>query len=343
MFSQTVITILFSVFTVILGFVLLIKGADAFVSGSSGIAKKLKVPSLLIGLTIVAMGTSLPELAVSVTASLAGSNSLAVSNVTGSNIFNLMVVLGASALFVPIAVDKSSMRIDFPFSVFAALLLLLFGMTGIGVGDDIGMVGRIEGVALLVFFVIFLGSTIYRGLKNRKNAMETEEEETTGEEMSVLRCIIYIVVGAVAIKFGGDFVVGDELTLASGATLGYGATSIARVFGISETLIGLTIVALGTSLPELVTSIVAARKNEVDMAIGNVLGSNIFNIFLIIGVAGAISPIGFVMENVIDLVVLMVMSVLVWLFCKTKDQLDKREGIIMIALYIAYVVYICIR
>ena len=307
------------------GFVLLIKGADFFVDGSSSVARKLKVPSLIIGLTIVAMGTSLPELSVSITASMADSNALAVSNVIGSNIFNLMVVLGASALISPMMVGKNVLVKDFPFSVVCAILLLGLGYFGMELG-------RIDGIIFLVIFVGFILYQVISAMKARKAALDAPEEED-GEEIKDIPMwlsIIFIVGGAVAVKFGGDGVVS-------------GAKTIATFFGLSENLIGLTIVALGTSLPELVTSVVAARKNEQDMAIGNVVGSNIFNILMILGVAAAVSPMAFIMENVIDIAFLLGFSVLVWIFCITKKQLGKLEGAVMILAYAAYTVYICMR
>ncbi|MBQ6442315.1 MAG: calcium/sodium antiporter [Lachnospiraceae bacterium] len=343
-----VLTVIIAIITLIAGFILLIKGADAFVSGSSAIAKKLRVPPIVIGLTVVAMGTSFPELAVSLTASMSGSNSLAVSNVTGSNLFNLLVVLGMSALFAPLAVGRNTLRSDFPFSIVCAFLLAVFGYTSKTPKDPskgvIGMVGRLEGAVLLVLFVLFLVSTVVVALKARKQEEKTTEAQgETGKEMPVWRCILYIVLGAVAIKFGGDFVVGDILTLPNGIEVQYGATAIARIVGMSETLIGLTIVAMGTSLPELVTSIVAARKNEVDMAVGNVIGSNIFNILLILGTAAAISPIDFIMENLIDIAVLIASSLLVWIFAWTKGRITRAEGCIMLSIYAGYMVYICLR
>ena len=315
---------LWSVFLLVVGFVLLIKGADFFVEGSSSVAKMLKVPSIIIGLTIVAMGTSLPECAVSITASMTNNNALAVSNAVGSNIFNLMVVCGVSALFTPLLVDRSTLKKEFPFSVLCAALLLVAGYIGM-------TLGRVDGMILLVLFICFLIWMVRSALKARANALEAEIEEV--EEYKVLpvwRCIVYIIGGIIAIKFGGDFVVD-------------GASTIAAKAGLSQNLIGLTIVACGTSLPELVTSVVAARKNELDMALGNVIGSNIFNILLVLGVAATISPIAFIMENVIDIAILMVMSLLVWVFGWTKQKLDKKEGIVMLLLYAVYLVYICIR
>ena len=310
--------ILWSVFLLVVGFVLLIKGADFFVEGSSAVAKMLKVPSIIIGLTIVAMGTSLPECAVSITASMTNNNALAVSNAIGSNIFNLMVFCGFCALFNPLAVEKSTLLKEFPFSVICAILLLVGGYLGMELG-------RADGLILLAVFVCFLVWMVRSAMKARANASDEEYEA-----LPVWKCIVFIVGGIIAIKFGGDFVVD-------------GASTIAAKVGLSQNLIGLTIVACGTSLPELVTSVVAARKNELDMALGNVIGSNIFNILFVLGIASTISPIAFITENIIDIVILTAMSLLVWIFGWTKKRLDKPEGIIMLLMYAAYLVYICIR
>lgn len=308
----------------LVGFVLLIKGADFFVEGSSAVAKKLRIPSIIVGLTIVAMGTSMPELAVSVTAALAGNNEIAVSNVVGSNVFNLMVVCGSCALFVPLAINKSTLKSDFPLSIGCAVLLLVMGVIGMEVG-------RIDGVILLVIFITYIAILVRQALKARvTNKVEKEASQEGGKDIPVWLCIIYIVGGIAAIKFGGDFVVD-------------GASTIADKLGMSQTLIGLTVVAVGTSLPELVTSIVASRKNEVDMALGNVIGSNIFNILLILGTAGAITPMAFIKDNIVDIIVLIAVSLLVYVFAWTKQKLEKKEGIIMLLIYIAYMVYACIR
>ena len=309
----------------VVGFVFLIKGADFFVEGASAVAKKLKVPSLIIGMTIVAMGTSLPELSVSVTASMAGSNQLAIGNVVGSNIFNLMVVLGSCALFSILEVSDDTIKKDFPFSLCCAIALAVMGIIGYEVG-------HLDGAILLVAFIIFLVSMIMSAKNSRKAAAAEAEEEVDAEivDIPTWLCIVYIVGGAVAIKFGGDWVVNS-------------CTTLALKFGMSETLVGLTIVALGTSLPELVTSIVAARKNELDMAIGNVVGSNIFNILLILGAASAISPITFMAVNAIDIMILVGFSVLVWIMCFKKKSLGRVDGIIMLLCYVAYLAYIIVR
>ena len=314
----------FAVVLLIIGFAFLVKGADAFVEGSSSIAKHFQVPSLIIGMTIVAMGTSLPETAVSVTASIAGSNALAVSNAVGSNIFNLMVVIGVCAVLTPVAVQKSSLKIDIPFSIVCALLLLVLG-------HDRMMLTRVNGLILIVLFAFFI---LYM-IRSAQHSMNTEDSEFAAEAadmkvMSVPKSLIFIVIGIAGITLGSDWVVD-------------GAKTIASAFGISENLIGLTIVAFGTSLPELMTSIVAARKNEVDMALGNAVGSNIFNILMVLGIASALSPIAFIQENIIDIIILVGFSFIVWLMAWTKHRLDKIEGLAMILLYAGYVVYICIR
>ena len=309
----------------VIGFVFLIKGADFFVEGASAVAKKLHVPALVIGMTIVAMGTSLPELSVSVTASLAGSNQLAIGNVVGSNIFNLMVVLGSCALFSALEVSDDTIKKDLPFSIICTVALMVMGIIG-------NSVGHVDGAILLVLFIIFLASMLRAAKKSRTTAAAIAEEEAENEivDIPTWLCIIYIIGGAVAIKYGGDWVVDS-------------CTTLALKFGMSETLVGLTIVALGTSLPELVTSIVAAKKNELDMAIGNVVGSNIFNILLILGVAGAISPMTFLTVNAIDTLILIAFSVIVGLMCLKKKNLNKANGIVMLLLYAVYLGYIILR
>ena len=329
-----------SLIILIVGFVLLIKGADFFVEGSSAVAKRLRIPSMIIGMTIVAMGTSLPECAVSVTASLTGNNSLAISNAVGSNIFNLLVVCGVCTLFVPLAVQKSTLQKEFPLSIFCAGLLLLLGYLGM-------TLGRIDGILFLIIFtgyLLWMIRSVKRArrkstpdalssMQEERISLSEEEIEQVTSHINLLpawKCLIFILGGMIAIKYGGDFVVD-------------GASAIAVRLGLSQTLIGLTIIAMGTSLPELVTSIVAARKDEVDMALGNVIGSNIFNILLVLGVAAAISPVAFAWDNMIDIAVLIVISVITLIFAWASKELNRKEGIIMLILYAAYMVYICIR
>ncbi len=302
----------------VVGFVLLIKGADFFVDGSSAAAKMLKVPSLIIGMTIVSMGTSLPETSVSVSAALADKNELAVSNAVGSNIFNLMIVSGVCAILCPMAINRATLKRDLPISIGAAGLLMGLGAVGT-------TVGHLDGALLLALFAGFLLLMIFSARRSR--------EEAAGEEyktMPVWKLLLFMTGGIAAIAIGGKMVVES-------------ASDIAREFGMSDNLIGLTIVAMGTSLPELVTSVVAARKNEVDMALGNVVGSNIFNILFVLGIASAISPVAFSTENIIDTAVLIVMSLIVLIFAAAKKKLVRAHGIAMVLMYAAYTVYIFAR
>ena len=298
----------------VVGFVLLIKGADFFVEASSSIAKTLRVPSIIIGLTIVAFGTSMPELAVSTTASLAGNNEIAVGNVIGSNIFNLLVGLGACGAIRPFAVQ---LRWDYAASVGVAAAL--FFMI---VGDH--FVSRTEAIILLVLFAVFVAMTVRDALTNR---IEEEEEY---KSITPLRCAIYIVGGLTAIVCGGDLVVEC-------------AKEIALALGMSQTLVGLTVVALGTSLPELVTSVVASRKGENGLALGNVIGSNIFNILMVLGASAAVKPVPVNGLAVVDAACLIVFSLITWLLCRSKLRISRMEGLIMLGMYTVYLIYICIR
>lgn len=309
-----------SIILLVVGFVCLIKGADFFVDGASRLALKFKVPSLIIGMTIVAMGTSAPECAVSISASVAGNNGMAISNVIGSNMFNLLVVCGICAVLAPLAVGKDTIKKDFPFSIGVGVLLLIFG--GIGM-----MVGRIDGIILLLLFAVFLWNMIFTA---KKNKVETDLTDEVPVAFSWIKVLLSIIGGIVAIVIGGQLVVNSAETIASG-------------FGLSDTLIGLTVCAIGTSLPELVTSIVAARKGEVDMAIGNVIGSNIFNILLVLALASAISPVAMTMENVIDLIILTAISVMMLVMIIPKKQLNRICGGVCVAVYVIYMVYICMR
>ncbi len=316
-----------AILLLVVGFVGLIKGADFFVEGASNVAKRLKVPTLIIGLTIVAMGTSLPETAVSISASIAGSNSLAISNVSGSNLFNLLVVVGLCCIMQKVEVDKDTIKRDIPYSILAAVLLIVLGM----VGTEGSVLGRIDGVILLVFFVFFLFLMIRSALKARNNeGLQPGSEEEEVVTQSVLMSIVSIIGGAAAIAIGGDWVVDS-------------ASTLAMAFGMSETMVGLTIVAVGTSLPELVTSIVAARKGEVDMALGNAIGSNVFNILFVLGIAASISPIAFIMSNAIDILAVVVATVICWAVAAKNKSLGKGMGVLMVVSYFVYMVYVIMR
>ena len=328
--------ILKNVILLLIGFVLLVKGADYFVDGSSSIAKKLRIPSVIVGLTIVAMGTSLPELAVSVTAGLNHANEIAISNVVGSNLFNLIVVLGVCAAISPIAVDKSVMKTDMPVMLgVTGILAIMFAdfvkpWSGAVEKGYSGTLSRLNGAILLVLFIAYITYTVKKALKHRKNVMNAETEESNEKQQKVWVSLIYIIGGIIAIKYGGDFVVDS-------------ASALAIKFGMSPTLVGLTIVAVGTSLPELVTSIVAAKKGETGLAIGNVVGSNIFNILFILGVSSVISPIAVITDSFIDIVIVLVVSIVVFGFGKSRDKISRKEGIIMISIYIIYMIYAIMR
>lgn len=316
----------------IIGFVLLIKGADFFVDGSSSVAKILKVPTIIIGLTVVAFGTSMPELSVSVTAALRGSNDLAVSNVLGSNIFNLLVVLGCCALVKPVAAKWSLLKKEFPFSILITIILLLvdsdFSIMKILDGNQGFVLGRWAGLLFLILFVLYIYATVKSALRSRAEAKDMEEEEY--KTMSPLKSGIYIVIGLIGIVWGGNLVVDS-------------ASNIALTFGWSQTFIGLTIVALGTSLPELVTSVVAARKGENDLAVGNVVGSNIFNILLILGVSSFITPITLDVTAVYDTIILIIASIVVYASAISKCEIQRKEGILFLVCYFAFFLYVFMR
>lgn len=307
-------SIALSVLWLLVGFVLLIKGADFFVDGSSSIAKIMKVPSVVIGLTIVAMGTSAPEAAVSITAGISGSNEIAISNVVGSNIFNMLVVVGVCALIKPFALDKTILKRDFPVNIVASVVLLGLMMLG-------SALGLIDGITLLVLMTAYITWLVVAAIKNRE---ESSEEIKT---LSPLLSIVYIVGGLAAVIFGGDLVVDN-------------ATILAQAMGWSETLIGLTIIAIGTSLPELVTSIVASRKGENGLALGNVVGSNIFNIMFILGLSSSVSSIAVDSRAISNVVFLIVMTILMFLLCVIRKKLTRVEGAVMVSLYAAYTGYL---
>ena len=309
--------IIIQVVLLLVGFVFLIKGSDFFVDGASSIASHLKIPTIIVGLTIVAFGTSAPEAAVSITSSLTGSNAMAVSNVIGSNLFNMLMVIGIAALLSNLLMEKSVLKKDLPFLVGITLLFAIF----IFIGWDIT---NLEGIILLV---ILMGYIIYliRGSKKSKNANEVEAAKFT-----LPKSIVLILIGLAGIIIGGDLVVDS-------------ASAIAIALGMSETLVGLTIVAIGTSLPELVTSITALKKGENQLVIGNVIGSNIFNILFVLGASSAISRIPLDSSMLIDVLFMMGVTILCFIFGKTQDKYDKKEGVILIALFIAYMAFAILR
>lgn len=315
-----------AIILLIVGFLLLMKGADYFVDGASAIAKKLRIPSIVIGLTIVAFGTSAPELAVSLGAALKGSNDIAIGNVVGSNLFNTLVVLGVSAAITPVMVKREIIKRDYPLSVIAAILLGILSMDMILGKTHTMTIGRIDGVILLALFVLFLINTIKGGLKGRNAAVE----EVDNMNLSLWKSVLIIVLGLAGIIIGGDLSVES-------------AKDIARAFGMSEALIGLTIVAFGTSLPELVTSIVAARKGENDIAVGNVVGSNIFNILLILGLSATILPMNMSGTYLYDIIILIVVTVATYIPIARTNKVGRPMGIVMVGSYLLYTIYLIMR
>lgn len=300
----------------IVGFVLLVKGADLFVDGTSSIAKLMRIPSVIIGLTIVAMGTSAPEAAVSITAGFAHSNDIALGNVTGSNIFNLLMVVGVCGVIKAFNVNRDIIKRDFLVSIFSTIMLIVFALDG--------CIKPIEGCILLILMILYILLMINSALKSRTKA------DDKAEEISLFKSIVFTLLGIASVILGGQLVVNN-------------AVKIAEAFNISENLIGLTIVAIGTSLPELVTSIVAAVKGNSGLALGNVIGSNIFNILFILGASSVLNPITVNGEAFIDLIIALIFTVLVYIYCKFKKCLNRPEGLIMLLSYIAYTVYIILR
>lgn len=300
----------------VVGFVLLMKGADWFVEGASKIADKLGIPQLVIGLTIVAMGTSLPEAAVSVTSALKGSAEITIGNVVGSNIFNVLVILGLTAVICVIPVQKSTVKYEIPFTIAITVILAVMGLTD-------NTVGRLEGVVLWVLMIVYL---LYL-LKLAKNGQPMDEVPEAEQNDKVWKMLLMVVVGGIMIVFGSDVTVDA-------------ATELAVMFGMSERFIGLTIVAFGTSLPELVTSVTAGVKGKTDIAVGNIVGSNIFNILFVVGTTALITPVVYSADFVVDSVVAISAVVLLLVCVFRKQKLSRLGGAIMLAGYAAYFVYL---
>jgi len=305
------------VFLLIIGAAFLIKGADFFVDGASNIAKLFKIPPLIIGLTVVAFGTSAPEASVSVTASLKGLNDISFGNIIGSNLMNTMVILGVSAVFAPIIVKDQLIKKEIPFNLLASFLLIVFFFVGYRT------IGRIEGAILLSLFILFILFLI-------KNAKDSNLQEASLPTLSRNKSILFLVLGMAGIVLGGRLVTDS-------------ASNIAIALGMSEILVGLTIVALGTSLPELITSVVAAIKKENDIALGNIIGSNIFNILLVLGLSAVISPMHITASSIVDLSILFIITSITLMFAFTGKKITRTEGFILLVLYGGYLAYIIAR
>lgn len=309
----------------LIGFLFLIKGADFFVEGSSSIAKKFNIPSLIIGLTIVAFGTSAPEAAVSITAAIRGQNEMAIANVVGSNIFNILFVVGVTAMIKPIYVQKSTILKEFPFLLLSSIVLAILAYDVWFQGYNENILTRADGLIFIALFIIFIYYLIDMAINSND---ETSEENY--KVMPLSKSILLSIGGLLGIIIGGNFVVNS-------------ASDIAMSLGMSENLVGLTIVAIGTSLPELATSIVAAKKGESDIAIGNAVGSNIFNILFVLGVSSCISNVPVQAEAFTDMFVMIVSTIIVYVLAISNRKINKVEGMIISLLYIAYFVFIIYR
>ena len=299
----------------LIGFVLLIKGADFFVDGSSSLARIMKVPSVIIGLTIVAMGTSAPEASVSVNAALAGSNDIAISNVIGSNLFNGLVVVGVCAFMAGFKTNPEILKRDMPLNIIVTAILCIMLLDR--------HINHIEGIILLISMAVYIAVMVISALKNRETADECKI-------LSLPKSLIFIIGGLIAVIFGGTLVVDN-------------ACLIAKDFGVSENFIGLAIIAIGTSLPELVTSITATRKGDSGLALGNAIGSNLFNILFILGMSATICPLNVLSESIIDCIILLVSAVILYVFARTKKTMNRWEGIVCVFLYVGYTAYLLIR
>ena len=316
-----------SILCLVGGMVLLIKGADFFVDGASKIAKLMKIPNLVIGLTLVSIGTSAPEFAVSLTASLQGANDLSFGNIVGSNIFNLLIVLGISLLFSKIIIDRKFLKKDLSFMIITSILLLVFSFF---FGANHALI-LIEGIILTIVFITYIVINIISAKRNPiqdETMNEIDSNNKTSQNLFI--CIVLLIIGLLAIIVGGELVT-------------FGAKNISLQIGISENLVGLTIVAAGTSLPELMTSVVAAKKGEKDIALGNVIGSNIFNVAAILGLSAIIVPTPISLNNLIDIVIMCFIFIGFVIYILFKKELHKKDGIIMLGIYAVYLTYIIVR
>lgn len=315
---------LLSVFLIIIGFIFLIASADLLVDGSSGIAKKFHIPEIIIGLTIVSIGTSMPELFVSITSALEGHSDMSLGNIIGSNLSNLLLILGLSAIIKHVVFQKETRLYEIPMCLLFTITFMIFCNTNDGIS-------RIEGIVLLLLFCVFLGYTIFMGIKESKTNLEKDDAKEEKND-SIVKNIILVILGVIGLKVGGDLTVDN-------------AVNVANYFNISEKIISLTILAVGTSLPELVTSVTAAIKGNSDIAIGNIIGSNIFNILLILGVASIIKPITYNVTYNFDISILIVATVILALFpfIPPKDKMSRANGIIYFLMYIAYLAILILK
>ena len=306
----------------ILGFVIIIKASDMLVTGSVNLAKFLKVPTLVIGLTIVAIATGVPEIAISISSSLKGSNGLLLGNLLGSNMFNVLFILGLIAIIRPLYIKKEIILKNYLYALLSCLVLFIVSYDIYFHDNTVNIITRSEGILLLCFAFMFLYSTVLDATLNKKKKIETKKFS--------FKDIIYVILGVILIALSAEVIVNSSV-------------NISKYLGVSEDLIGLTIIAVGTNLPELVTSIVAVRKGESDIAIGNLIGTNIFNIFLILGLSATINPITISKNSFIDIIILGITSFIVYIFIQRRKDINRYEGITMVLLYIIYIIYVVVR
>lgn len=313
-----------SIILIIVGFVFLIVSADLLVDGSSGIAKKFHIPEIIIGLTIVSIGTSMPELFVSITSALEGYSDMALGNIVGSNLCNLLLILGLSAILKPVTFQKETRIYEIPMCLLFTIILAIFCNTG-------NRISRIEAVALIILFTLFLGYTIFMGKKKSSEELENNQKDET-KNNSTIKNLSLIILGIIGLKLGGSLAVDN-------------AVNVANYFNVSEKIISLTILAVGTSLPELVTSVTAAIKGNSDIAIGNIIGSNIFNMLLIIGVSAIINPITYNTSYNLDFSILLISTIVLALFpfIPPKDKMSRANGVIYFLMYVAYIAILFIK
>jgi K+-dependent Na+/Ca+ exchanger related-protein len=309
-----------SILFMVIGFVILIKGADFFVDGASGIAEKFHIPQIIIGLTIVAFGTSAPEAAISISAAFAGTTGIAIGNILGSNLLNILIILGISACIVPLHIGKSSIKFDIPFNLFITLVLVLFGT----------ILGELNVFSGVIFWLLMIGFLVHLFGAAKSEIKEQNTKDVPKKQKNIILLFLYILGGIVAIIFGSDLAVDNATVIAS------------DILHIDDRLIGLTIIALGTSLPELMTSVTAARKGNADIAVGNILGSNIFNILFVLGTVSLIAPIPFSISFVIDGIIGIGVVILLYFLSKDDDTLSKRDGITFLICYAVYFVYLLV-
>ena len=310
------------VFFLLLSIVVIVKGSDMLVDGCVNLAKFLRVPTLVIGLTVVAIATGVPEIAISITSSIKESNGLLLGNLLGSNMFNILFILGLIALIKPLLVKREIIIKNYLFALLSCFVLFVISYD-VYFGDEAyNVITRSEGILLLCFAGIFLYSTIL-GVMD-ENRLKIEKGKFTAKDA------VCILIGILMVAISAEVIVNSSI-------------NISKWFGISENLIGLTVIAVGTNLPELVTSVVAVRKGEIDMAIGNLVGTNIYNIFLILGIAATINPIAISPSSFMDIIILAITSIIVYIFIQHKKDISKMEGILMIGLYMVYIVYVVIR